>query len=287
MKSILNSTLNGHKNGVDHFRFRACEGTARSVVRVGSQLVGGKKPILIAGPCAVESEESFLRIATACKDAGADALRGGAFKPRSSPYSFQGLGEDGLKIMATGREQSGLPVCTEVLDTRDVDLVARYADVLQIGARNMQNYALLTEAGRSGLPVLLKRGLGATVQEWLQAAEYILATGNDQVILCERGIRTFEPATRYTLDVAAVPVVLHESHLPVIVDPSHAAGKRHLVAALGRAGIAAGAHGLIVEVHDNPAEAECDGAQALLPDDLQQLAASMLRIAAARDATGT
>jgi 3-deoxy-7-phosphoheptulonate synthase len=248
---------------------------------VGDKAVGDKKPFLIAGPCAVESEESFLRIAATCKEAGADALRGGAFKPRSSPYSFQGLGEDGLKIMAAGREELGLPFCTEVLDTRDVELVARYADVLQIGARNMQNYALLTEAGRTGLPVLLKRGLGATVQEWLQAAEYVLATGNEQVILCERGIRTFEPSTRYTLDVAAVPVVLHESHLPVIIDPSHAAGKRHLVAALGRAGIAAGAHGLIVEVHDNPAEAECDGAQALLPDDLRTLAGDVARVAAA------
>jgi 3-deoxy-7-phosphoheptulonate synthase len=281
----MKSILNGQKNGVADFRYRAREGTARSVLRLGGRPVGGKKPVLIAGPCAVESEESFLRIAVACKEAGADALRGGAFKPRSSPYSFQGLGEDGLKIMAAGRAHLGLPVCTEVLDTRDVELVARYADVLQIGARNMQNYALLTEAGRCGLPVLLKRGLGATVQEWLQAAEYILATGNDQVILCERGIRTFEPSTRYTLDVAAVPVVLHESRLPVLVDPSHAAGKRHLVAALGRAGIAAGAHGLIVEVHDNPSEAECDGAQALLPDDLRALAASVSRIAAARDVT--
>jgi 3-deoxy-7-phosphoheptulonate synthase len=167
------------------------------------------------------------------------------------------------------------------MDPRDVGLVARHADVLQIGARNMQNYALLSEAGRAGLPVLLKRGLGATVQEWLQAAEYILATGNEQVILCERGIRTFEASTRYTLDVSAVPVALHESRLPVIVDPSHAAGKRHLVAALGRAGIAAGAHGLIVEVHDKPEEAECDGSQALLPADLQGLSATMSRIAAA------
>jgi 3-deoxy-7-phosphoheptulonate synthase len=280
MHDVQHETSNGQTQ-VANFRYLAHEGTARTLVWVGGRPVGGKEPLLIAGPCAVESEESFLRIAAACKDAGADALRGGAFKSRSSPYSYQGLGADGLKIMAAGREQLGLPFCTEVLDTRDVELVARHADALQIGARNMQNYALLTEAGRSGLPVLLKRGPGATVQEWLQAAEYILATGNDQVILCERGIRTFEPATRYTLDVAAVPVVLHESHLPVIVDPSHAAGKRHLVTALGRAGIAAGAHGLIVEVHDEPDKAECDGQQALLPEDLRTLAISMYRIASA------
>lgn len=282
MKTTLNGEKNGTtgKNGVTDYLFRTREGHSRTSVSVGNRQVGGKKPVMIAGPCAVECEKSFLRIATACKKAGADALRGGAFKPRSSPYSFQGLGEDALKIMAVGRKELNLPICTEVLDTRDVELVARYADVLQIGARNMQNYALLTEAGRTGLPVLLKRGLGATVQEWLQAAEYILATDNDQVILCERGIRTFEPSTRYTLDVAAIPVVLHESHLPVIIDPSHAAGKRHLVAALGRAGIAAGAHGLIVEVHDNPAEAECDGAQALLPDELRTLIGDMARIAA-------
>ena len=273
--------LNGQTNSGPQFRYRARNDHARTCIRVGECLVGGPTPILIAGPCAVEDEASFLRIAAACKKAGADALRGGAFKPRTSPYSFQGLGEEGLKIMALGREQFGLPICTEVLDTRDVDRVARYADVLQIGARNMQNYALLTEVGQTGLPVLLKRGFSATVQEWLQAAEYVLATGNDQVILCERGIRTFEPSTRYTLDVAAVPVVLHESRLPVIIDPSHAAGKRRLVAALGRAGIAAGAHGLIVEVHDTPEEAECDGPQALLPEDLRQLAESMFRIAAA------
>jgi 3-deoxy-7-phosphoheptulonate synthase len=281
----MNSMMNGRKKGTVDFRYRPREGHVRSLVWVGDKPVGGMEPILIAGPCAVEGEESYLRIARACKEAGADALRGGAFKPRSSPYSFQGLGLDGLKIMAAGRELLGLPVCTEVLDPRDAEPVARYADVLQIGARNMQNFALLTEAGRTGLPILLKRGLGATVQEWLQAAEYILATGNDQVILCERGIRTFESATRFTLDVASIPVVLHESHLPIIVDPSHAAGKRHFVAALGRAGIAAGAHGLIVEVHDRPDEADCDAEQALLPDDFRALATSVARITTACRAT--
>jgi 3-deoxy-7-phosphoheptulonate synthase len=265
----------------NQFQYRARKDRTRTHVWVGKFPVGGPTPIMIAGPCAVEDEASFLRIASACKAAGAHALRGGAFKPRTSPYSFQGLGEDGLRIMALGREHFGLPICTEVLDTRDVGLVARYADVLQIGARNMQNYSLLTEVGQTGLPILLKRGLGATVQEWLQAAEYVLAAGNDQVILCERGIQTFETATRYTLDVAAVPVALLESHLPVIIDPSHAAGKRHLVAALGRAGIAAGANGMIVEVHDKPEEAKCDGAQALLPEELLYLSESMARIALA------
>jgi 3-deoxy-7-phosphoheptulonate synthase len=281
MKQVLNDRMCIPASRDTQFRYRAWNGYTRTLVWVGKFAVGGPTPILIAGPCAVEDEASFLRIAAACKAAGAHTLRGGAFKPRTSPYSFQGLGEDGLKIMAVGRAEVGLPVCTEVLDTRDVELVARYADMLQIGARNMQNYALLTEVGRTGLPVLLKRGLGATVQEWLQAAEYVLAAGNDQVILCERGIRTFEPSTRCTLDVAAVPVVLHESHLPVIIDPSHAAGKRHLVASLGRAGIAAGAHGLIVEVHDKPEEAECDGPQALLPADLRELSMSVVRIASA------
>ena len=257
------------------------DGTKRTQVRIGNILVGGPIPLLIAGPCAVEDEASFQRIAQACKAAGAHALRGGAFKPRTSPYSFQGHGENALKIMAAVGGELGLPVCTEVLDTRDVALVARYADVLQVGARNMQNYALLTEVGRSGLPVLLKRSFGATVQEWLQAAEYVLVTGNRKVILCERGIRTFEPGTRYTLDVAAVPMALRDSSLPVIVDPSHAAGKRNLVAALGKAGIAAGAHGLIVEVHDKPEDSECDGAQALSPADLERLAGSVARIAQA------
>ena len=264
-------------NGPSDFLYRRI-GTMRMLVRIGKVFVGGPNPLLIAGPCAVEDEASYRRIAQSCKEAGAHALRGGAFKPRTSPYSFQGHGEDALKIMSAVGGELDLPVCTEVLDTRDVSLVARYADVLQIGARNMQNYPLLTEAGRSGLPVLLKRGFGATVQEWLQAAEYILVTGNKQVILCERGIRSFEPSTRYTLDVAAVPVALRDSCLPVIVDPSHAAGRRDLVAPLGHAAIAAGAHGLIVEVHDKPKDAECDGAQALSPDDLRRLSDSMARI---------
>jgi 3-deoxy-7-phosphoheptulonate synthase len=287
MNQVVDCRMPAKESRAPQFLYRADSKKGRTQVFVGDFLVGGEAPIMIAGPCAVEDHESLLRIARICKGAGAHALRGGAFKPRSSPYSFQGLGEEGLKIMAAVRAELALPVCTEVLDTRDVELVSRYADVLQIGARNMQNYALLTEAGQSGLPVLLKRGFGATVQEWLQASEYILATGNEQVILCERGIRTFESSTRYTLDVAAVPVVLQESCLPIIIDPSHAAGKRHLVAALGRAGIAAGAHGLIVEVHDKPDEAECDGGQALLPPDLEHLAGSMARIAATCSVSAT
>lgn len=255
---------------------------SRRTVRVGGVEVGKSEPLLIAGPCTVEDEESFLRIAVACKKAGAHALRGGAFKPRTSPYSFQGLGKEGLEIMALARDLVRLPICTEVLDPRDVELVALYADVLQIGARNMQNYALLKEVGQTALPVLLKRNPGATVGEWLHAAEYVLAGGNEQVILCERGIRTFEASTRYSLDVAAVPVALAESCLPVIVDPSHAAGKRELVAALGLAGIAAGAHGLIVEVHDRPSESQCDADQALLPSDFEVLAAAADRVARVR-----
>lgn len=263
------------------------EAKARTLVPIGHHLVGGENPILIAGPCAVESGESFLRIARACKDAGAHGLRGGAFKPRADPSCFRGLDEEGLKIMALARDQFSLPICIEVLNPRDVELVARYADVLQIGSCNMQDYALLTEAGQTGLPVLLKRGLGATVLEWLQAAEYVLATGNNRIILCERGIRTFEPSTRYTLDVAAVPVILQESQLPVIIDPSDAAGNFHLVAALGRAGIAAGAHGLIIEVHDNVGAAACDGVQIFLHEDLRTLAIIISHIALALRETPT
>jgi 3-deoxy-7-phosphoheptulonate synthase len=264
------------------FRHSARLDHSRTTVVIGTVEVGKAEPLMIAGPCTVEDEESFLRIAAACKKAGAHALRGGAFKPRTSPYSFQGLGKAALEIMATARELLGLPICTEVLDLRDVELVARFADVLQIGARNMQNYPLLKEVGNTRFPVLLKRNPGATVSEWLHAAEYVLAGGNEQVILCERGVRTFETSTRYSLDVAAVPVALLKSCLPVIVDPSHAAGKRELVSALGLAGIAAGAHGLIVEVHDRPEESVCDAEQALLPADFEALAAAASRVAHAR-----
>ena len=225
--------------------------------------IGGPRPVLIAGPCSVEGEEMLLEVAKSVARAGADMLRGGAYKPRTSPYEFQGLGVRGLKYLAEAREKTGLPVVTEVLSWEEVPVVARYADVLQIGARNMQNFALLRAAGRSGRPILLKRGGGATVEEWLSAAEYILADGNEEVILCERGIRTFERATRHTLDLNGVALVRERTHLPVIVDPSHAAGIRSIVGPLALAGLAAGAHGILVEVHPNPEHALSDGPQSL------------------------
>lgn len=237
----------------------------KTIVRIGSVTVGADRPVIIAGPCAVESERQLLETARAVKQAGAHILRGGAFKPRTSPYAFQGLEEEGLKLLARAREVTGLPVVTEVLDTRDVELVASYADVIQVGARNMQNFRLLREVGHAGKPVLLKRGLAATIEEWLMAAEYIAATGNDQIILCERGIRTYEPALRNTLDISAIPLVRQLSHLPVIVDPSHATGNRRLVTPLARAAVAAGADGVMVEVHPDPANALCDGPQSLTP----------------------
>ncbi len=234
-----------------------------SVVKVRHLEFGGSQPVLIAGPCSVESREMILATAEACARAGADMLRGGAFKPRTSPYDFQGLGVKGLRYLAEARERTGLPVVTEVLSWEEVPLVAQFADMLQIGARNMQNFSLLRAAARSGIPVLLKRGAGATVDEWLMAAEYILAEGNPQVVMCERGIRTFERATRHTLDLNAVALVREKSHLPVIVDPSHAAGVASLVTALGMASLAAGAAGLIVEVHPDPKHALSDGMQSL------------------------
>jgi 3-deoxy-7-phosphoheptulonate synthase len=250
-----------------HDRRQNPEGT---VVEVGKVRVGGSSPVLIAGPCSVESEEMLFQTASAVAAAGADMLRGGAFKPRTSPYDFQGLGARGLKFLAEARERTGLPVVTEVLSWEEVPVVAKYADVLQIGARNMQNFALLRAAGRSGKPILLKRGGGATLEEWLLAAEYILADGNDKVILCERGIRTFERATRHTLDLNGVALARERTHLPVIVDPSHAAGIRSIVPALALAGVAAGAHGVLVEVHPHPEHALSDGAQSL---DLETFAA--------------
>jgi chorismate mutase/prephenate dehydratase len=243
-----------------HDRRQRPEGT-RVVVR-GVE-IGGDRPVLMAGPCSVEGEEMMLEVAASVAAAGADMLRGGAYKPRTSPYDFQGLGVRGLKFLAEARERTGLPVVTEVLSWEEVPVVARYADVLQIGARNMQNFALLRAAGRSGRPVLLKRGGGATVEEWLSAAEYILADGNEEVILCERGIRTFERATRHTLDLNGVALARERTHLPIIVDPSHAAGIRSIVAPLALAGLAAGAHGILVEVHPSPDHALSDGAQSL------------------------
>jgi 3-deoxy-7-phosphoheptulonate synthase len=240
----------------------------RTVVRVGERggtAIGGKRLAVIAGPCSVEGREMLHASAHAVRDAGAGMLRGGAFKPRTSPYAFQGLGETALRMLAEVRAQTGLPVVTEVMDTRQVELVAEYADVLQVGARNMQNFSLLSELGRVQRPVLLKRGLSATVKELLMAAEYVMAQGNHDVILCERGIRTFETITRNTLDVAAIPVLKAETHLPVIVDPSHAGGRTDLVAPLSFAAIAAGADGLIIEVHPCPEEALSDGDQSLSP----------------------
>jgi len=236
---------------------------SRTIVKVGEASFGGEAIAVIAGPCSVENRVMLTETAVAVKNAGASVLRGGAFKPRTSPYSFQGLGVDALKLLAETRAETGLPVVTEVLDTRHVDVVAQYADMLQVGARNMQNFALLAELGRVQRPVLLKRGLSATVTELLMAAEYIMAHGNSQVVLCERGIRTFETATRNTLDISAIPVIKRESHLPIIVDPSHAGGKSDLVEPLSLAAIAAGADGLIVEVHPDPESALSDGDQSL------------------------
>ncbi len=246
-----------------------------SRVMVGTIEIGGDRPVLIAGPCSVESEEMILRTAEAVAAAGADMLRGGAFKPRTSPYDFQGLGARGLRFLAEARERTGLPVVTEVMSWEEVPLVARYADMLQIGARNMQNFALLRAAGRSGKPILLKRGGGATIEEWLHAAEYVLAHGNPNVVLCERGIRTFERATRHTLDLNAVALVRERTHLPVVADPSHAAGVRSIVPALTLAALAAGAQGAIIEVHPDPDHALSDGAQSLDPETFGRLAATI------------
>ncbi len=238
-----------------------------TVIRVGDVEIGGEEPVVMAGPCAVESWDQLLETALGVKDAGANVLRGGAYKPRTSPYSFRGLGEAGLEMLARAREETGMPVITEVMTTTDVEIVAQYADILQIGARNMQNFNLLDEVGKCNRAVMLKRGLSATIEEWLLAAEYILAQGNPDVMLCERGIRTFEKYTRNTLDLSAIPVIKRLSHLPIIADPSHATGKWYLVTPMALAAAAAGADGLMVEVHPRPEEALCDGAQALRLDN--------------------
>jgi 3-deoxy-7-phosphoheptulonate synthase len=253
----------------------------RTVIDVLGRHIGGGGFATIAGPCTVESRDVLLETAAAVKDAGAALLRGGAYKPRTSPYSFQGLGEEGLRLLAEARELTGLPIVTELLDVRDLDAVAAVADVIQVGARNMQNYPLLTELGRAGLPVIVKRGLSATVDELLMAAEYVLKEGNDDVILCERGIRTFETAAyRSTLDLAAVAVLKQRTHLPVIVDPSHAAGRRDLVPSLALAAAAAGADGLLVEVHPDPDSAICDGPQSLPTGELAPLLRRIEAVAA-------
>nr|WP_245669020.1 3-deoxy-7-phosphoheptulonate synthase [Chloroflexus islandicus] len=250
-----------------------------TIVQVGDVKVGGGHLAIIAGPCSVESEEQIMATARAVREAGANMLRGGAFKPRSSPYSFRGLGEYGLQLLAQARAETGLPIVTEVMTPADVELVAKYADVLQIGARNMQNYQLLEEAGRSGMPVLLKRGLSATIEEWLLSAEYIIAQGNPNIILCERGIRTFETATRNTLDLNAVAVVKKRSHLPVIVDPSHGTGKWYLVPPLTLAAIASGADGVIIEVHPDPDRAKSDGGQSLNHENFMNLMPKLRAVA--------
>lgn len=282
--------ITGNQGAVDASRFENLPGVAeairvskpyklisldlrpeKTVVRVGDASIGGDELALIAGPCAVESRAQAFAIAESVRRSGARFFRAGAFKPRTSPYAFQGLGEEGLRILAEVRETYGLKIVTEALDEASMDLVERYADMIQIGARNMQNFSLLRRAGRSALPVLLKRGMAATLDEWLLAAEYVMSEGNYNVVLCERGIRTFAQHTRNTLDLSAVPAVRRVSHLPVIVDPSHGTGKNYLVTPLARAGVAVGADGLIVEVHDQPERALSDGAQALTIAQYAQL----------------
>jgi len=252
-----------------------------SQVNVGNLVFGGTKVVIIAGPCAVENEAQMMETAMMVKKAGASMLRGGAFKPRTSPYAFQGLEEEGLKILDNVRKEVGIPFVTEVVNPRDVDLVARYADMFQIGARNMQNFTLLKEVGKTKKPVILKRGLSATIEEWLMAAEYILSEGNFQVVLCERGIRTYETSTRNTLDLSAIPSIHRLSHLPVLADPSHGTGKRHLVAPLSKAAVAAGADGLLIEVHPDPESALSDGPQSLNFDAFEALLTEMMPIATA------
>ena len=252
-----------------------------TIVHINGVEFGGSEIIIIAGPCAVETREQLFETARAVRTGGAKILRGGAFKPRSSPYSFQGMGEDGLKLLSDIRKETGLPVVTEVMDTRQVELVSSYADMLQVGSRNMQNYPLLKEVGMSRKPVLLKRGMMATLEEFLLAAEYILNQGNDQVILCERGIRTFETSTRNTLDLSAVPMLKQLSHLPVIVDPSHGTGLRWMVPSMAKAAVAVGADGLIMEVHYKPEEALCDGLQSLNLPEFAQLMIDLKKISLA------
>jgi len=254
-----------------------------TMVELHNQPMGGKRILVIAGPCSVESREQILETAQAVKEAGATALRGGAYKPRTSPYAFQGLGEEGLEFLAEAREKTGLPIVTEVMEPGMIDTVTKYADVLQIGARNMQNYPLLHAAGKSQFPVLLKRGMMSTVEELLMAAEYILSHGNNRVMLCERGIRTFETSTRNTFDINAIPVLKSKTHLPIVADPSHATGKWEYVGAAARAAVAAGADGLILEVHMHPEKALSDGAQSLKPEKFAALVKDIRRIAEAMD----
>ena len=254
------------------------EGT---IVDVNGVKIGGKEIVIMAGPCAVESEEQLAETARSVRAGGASLLRGGAFKPRTSPYSFQGLGIEGLEMLERAKEKTGMSVVSEVMDTRQVETVARYADMLQIGSRNMQNFPLLKEAGLTSKPILLKRGMMATLDEYLHAAEYLLSQGNTQVVLCERGIRTFESSTRYTLDLNAIPVLKQRTHLPVIVDPSHGTGVRSLVPTMAKASLAAGADGLLMEVHYRPDEALCDGSQSLYPEEFGMMMEDLRKIAEA------
>ena len=256
-----------------------------SIFDIEGVRIGGSEVIIMAGPCAVESEEQIFKIAKLVKDAGAKILRGGAFKPRSSPYSFQGLGEDGLKLLRAAANEFQLKVVTEVMDKSQIDLIEKYADILQIGARNMQNYTFLKDLGKAAKPVMLKRGLAATIDEWLMSAEYILSGGNQQIILCERGIRTFETATRNTMDISAIPVIKKKSHLPIVADPSHGIGIRDKVIPMARAAVAAGADGILVEVHHDPDHALSDGAQSLYPDQFSQMMKEVRIIAQAIERT--
>ncbi len=249
-----------------------------TIIDVGGVKIGGEEIVVIAGPCAVENEKQLIESAWIAKTRGAKILRGGAFKPRTSPYSFQGLEEEGLKLLSKAREETGLKVISEVVNPRDVDLVASYVDIIQIGARNMQNFTLLREVGKLDKPVMLKRGMSATIEEWLMAAEYILAEGNHQVMFCERGIRTFETYTRNTMDISAVPLVKRLSHLPVIVDPSHGTGKWSLVSPMSKAAVAAGADGLMIEVHNNPQKALSDGPQSLNDDNFASLMQELVSV---------
>ncbi len=253
----------------------------RTIIKLNGIEIGGNRVVIMAGPCSVESREQVLEAAIVVKEAGAQILRGGAFKPRTLPYSFQGLGEEGLKLLAEARDETGLPIVTEVMDPSEVELVATYADILQIGTRNMQNFPLLKSVGRTDKPVMLKRGMSATINEWLGCAEYILAEGNPDVIMCERGIRTFEQITRNTVDISAAPILHMISHLPVIIDPSHGTGTRSLVEPLAKAGIAAGADGIMVEVHPHPEEALCDGAQSLSPEEFKSFMHGIMPIISA------
>ena len=253
-----------------NIKLASLNGSERTMIRVGKSVIG-KGLVVIGGPCSVESEEQLLETAIKVKEAGADMLRGGVFKPRTSPYSFQGLGLKGLKILEKAKEETGLPIVSEVMDTRDVAWVSEYVDVLQIGARNMQNFSLLKEVGKANKPVLLKRGMHSTIEEWLNSAEYVLKEGNQDVILCERGIRTFETYTRNTLDLSAVPALRELTHLPVVVDPSHGTGKASLIEPMSMAAVASGADGLIIEVHRNPMEALSDKDQALTPTQFGEL----------------